>query len=92
MIWGGISQFGKTNLVAVNGTPNLQTYFEGIVVPEVVPFINKITLNRTSQDKPKTLYGRTILMNWNDPQGRLISHQWALCRVGYSWSTCKRAI
>jgi hypothetical protein len=51
MIWCGISYYGKTNRITVNGTPNPQSYCEGIVVPEIVPFLNchnyfnKITLD-----------------------------------------------
>jgi hypothetical protein len=38
MIWCGISHNGKTKRVTVNGTPNSQSYCEGIVVPEIVAF------------------------------------------------------
>jgi hypothetical protein len=44
-----------------------------------LPYFNKITLDHTQQDWPKTFYGRTISMHWNDQQGRLIYHQLSMC-------------
>jgi hypothetical protein len=66
----------------VNGTPNSQSYCEGIVVPEIVAFwkrvklyFQKITLDRTVQDRPKTFYGRKISMHQNDQQSCMVYHQ-----------------
>jgi hypothetical protein len=46
-----------------------------------LPNSNKLTLHWTLQDRPKTFYGRTISMFWNDPQGLPIFHQLSLCRT-----------
>jgi hypothetical protein len=88
MVWGGITHYGKTNLVTINGTLNLQPYCEGIMFSEVVPFLNQgqvtiyfnnIMLGCTPQDRSKTFYARTISMYWNRPQGCLIYHHLSIC-------------
>jgi hypothetical protein len=41
LILCGTSHYGKTNHVTVNRTLNSQPYCEGIVVPEIVLFLNQ---------------------------------------------------
>jgi hypothetical protein len=49
-VTGAISHYGKTKLLTVNETPNLQPYCEGILVPEVVPFLNQDQVTIFQQD------------------------------------------
>jgi hypothetical protein len=71
----------------VNETPGSQLYFDGILLHEVVPFrwsyliSTNITLDHTMFDRPKTFYGRTIYLYWNNPQGCLIYLQLSMFRT-----------
>jgi hypothetical protein len=91
VFWFGnkIGHYGKTNLVKMKGTPNSQPYCEGIVVDEVVPFLNQGQVTICQQDntlpctekQTKDILWQTISMYWNDPQGSLIYLQLSMCRT-----------
>jgi hypothetical protein len=53
MVWGGISQRGKTDLVTINGTLNSQRYCNEIVVPVVVPFLRRGNAGIFQQDNAR---------------------------------------
>ena len=38
MVWGGITEQGKTELIVVNGNLNAQRYIDEILEPVVIPF------------------------------------------------------
>jgi hypothetical protein len=56
MIWGGTSHYGKTNLITVNGNLNSQPYCEGILVLEVVSFLDQGQVTIFQQDKCSTAH------------------------------------
>jgi hypothetical protein len=46
-----------------------------------LPYFNKITPDRTPEDRPKKFYSQEISTYWNDPQGHLIHHQFSTCKT-----------
>ena len=40
-IWAGISQFGRTNLVILNGNVNANRYINDVLQPEVIPYMRQ---------------------------------------------------
>lgn len=40
-IWGGMTDFDKTQLVVLNGNVNSQSYIDSVLRPEVVPFMHR---------------------------------------------------
>ena len=42
MVWAGINNNRKTNLVIINGNLNAQRYRDGILAPVVIPYVNAI--------------------------------------------------
>ena len=57
MVWGGISHNGKTQLVTVNGTLNVQKYRDDIHAQVVLPFVqagNGVTILQQDNARPHT--------------------------------------
>ena len=50
MIWGEICHSGKTELVTVNGGLNAHQYFDEIITPVVIPYIQRGRAEILQQD------------------------------------------
>ena len=44
MVWGGIHQRGRTNLIVLNGNLNARRYIDEVLLPEVVPYVRRHNL------------------------------------------------
>ena len=45
MVWGGIHQRGRTNLIVLNGNLNARRYIDEVLLPEVVPYVRRHNLS-----------------------------------------------
>ena len=65
---GGISHNGKTQLVTVNGTLNIQKYRDDILAPVVLPFMqagNGVTILQQDNARPHTARATTQFLAAN---------------------------
>ena len=81
MVWVGIWSTGRTDLVVVNGNMKWQRYLSNIVVPVIVPNLQKIGIGAVFQDEnalPTALEVSKItsvsmeFRGWTGQRGRLI--------------------
>ena len=68
MVWGGISNSGKTDLITIAGNLNVVRYCNEVVVPVIVPYINNGSADVLQQDnaRPHTArHSQTVLATHN---------------------------
>ena len=90
MVWGGVSQHHRTELVVIAGNLNAVRYREDILLPHVVPFLQAhpdMTLqhdnatSHTARSVRDFLQGRNIsVLPWpeNSPDLNPFEHVWDL--------------
>ena len=72
MVWGGISHNGKTQLVTVNGTLNVQKYRDDILATVVLSFmqaVNGVTILQQDNARPHTAHATTQFLTANNVNG-----------------------
>ena len=63
MLWAGISNSGRTELVLINGTLTSQCYVDEILHPHVLPFLEAISQTAIFQDDNARPHRGKIALN-----------------------------
>ena len=86
MVWGGLSQHHRTELVVIAGNLNVMHYREDILLPHVVPFLQAHPDMNLQHDNATSHTARSVLDFLQDrnvsvlpwPAKNPIEHAWYL--------------
>ena len=65
MVWGGVSQHHRTELVVIEGNLNTVCYREDILIPHVVPFLQDMALQHDNAPSHTALSVHDFLQDRN---------------------------